>query len=344
MVNLAWPWLLILLPLPWLLKRLAPSARGSATDTVAAPILPIQSRLRGLPGVSPQGAGRRPWLTVVLAVAWALLVIALARPQHVGEATHVPITGRDLMLAVDISPSMEERDMILQGRPLNRLEALKVVMDDFIRQREGDRLGLLLFGSEPYIQAPLTFDHDTLRTLLSEAGLGMAGRATAIGDAIGLAVKRLRDRPQEHRVLVLLTDGANTAGNLTPEKATEIAADSNVRIHTIGIGSESTIQRGLFGSRRVNPSSNLDEALLQDIAGDTGGHYFRARNIEELQGIYQEIDRLEPLELEGKSWRPVTELYAWPAGAALALWLGGLSLARGRALLSLFNRGGGPTA
>ena len=344
MVNLAWPWLLVLLPLPWLLKRLAPGTRATTADTVAAPILPIQSRLRGLPGVSPQGTGRRPWLTVVLAVAWALLVIALARPQHVGEATQVPITGRDLMLAVDISPSMEERDMILQGRPLNRLEALKVVLDDFIRQREGDRLGLLLFGSEPYIQAPLTFDHDTLVTLLSEAGLGMAGRATAIGDAIGLAVKRLRERPQEHRVLVLLTDGANTAGNLTPEKATEIAADSNVRIHTIGIGSESTIQRGLFGSRRVNPSSNLDEALLQGIAGDTGGHYFRARNIKELQGIYQEIDRLEPLELEGKSWRPVTELYAWPAGAALALWLGGLGLARGRALLSLFNRGGGRKA
>ena len=135
------------------------------------------------------------WLTWLEWLIWPLLVVALARPQHTGEATHVPITGRDLMLAVDISPSMEERDMILQGRPLNRLEALKVVLDDFILQREGDRLGLLLFGSEPYIQAPLTFDHETLRTLLSEAGLGMAGRATAIGDAIGLAVKRLRERP-----------------------------------------------------------------------------------------------------------------------------------------------------
>ena len=333
MVSLAWPWLLVLLPLPWLLKKLLPS-RDSATETVAAPVMPIQARLQGLPGVSTRGVGRRRWLTVLLVLAWTLLVVALARPQHTGEATHVPITGRDLMLAVDISPSMEERDMILQGRPLNRLEALKVVLDDFILQREGDRLGLLLFGSEPYIQAPLTFDHETLRTLLSEAGLGMAGRATAIGDAIGLAVKRLRERPQEHRVLVLLTDGANTAGNLTPEKATEIAADSNVRIHTIGIGSESSIQRGLFGSRRVNPSSNLDEELLQDIASETGGQYFRARSIEELQGIYQEIDRLEPLELEGKPWRPVTELYAWPAGAALALWLGGLCLARSRTLFS----------
>lgn len=343
MVSLAWPWLLLLLPLPWLLKRLWPDHHAT-TAPVAAPILPIQSRLQGLPGVSQQGAARRRWLTLLLALAWALLVLALARPQHVGEAIHEPVTGRDLMLAVDISPSMEERDMVLGGRPLNRLEALKVVLDDFISQRQGDRLGLLLFGTEPYIQAPLTFDHETLRTLLSEAGLGMAGRATAIGDAIGLAVKHLRDRPQEHRVLILLTDGANTAGNLTPEKATEIAADSDVRIHTIGIGSESSIRQGVFGSRRVNPSSDLDEAQLQGIASDTGGRYFRARSIEQLQGIYQEIDRLEPLELEGKPWRPVTELYAWPAGAALALWLGGLVAGRSRTLAGLaIARGGRPT-
>lgn len=343
MVNLAWPWLLLMLPLPWLLTWLLPS-RASANEPVAAPVLPIQSRLREMPGVSQQQVSRRRWLSLLMALAWALLVVALARPQHVGEATHVPITGRDLMLAVDISPSMEERDMILGGRPLNRLEALKVVLDDFISHRQGDRLGLLLFGSEPYIQAPLTFDHDTLRTLLSEAGLGMAGRATAIGDAIGLAVKRLRERPQEHRVLVLLTDGANTAGNLTPEKAREIAADSNVRIHTIGIGSESGVRRGLFGSRQINPSSDLDEELLQTIAADTGGQYFRARSIEELQGIYQEIDRLEPLELEGKPWRPVTELYAWPAGLALAFWLGGLGLARGRRLATLGAGHGGTRA
>lgn len=341
MVNLAWPWLLFLIPLPWLLKRVIASPRAR-TEPVAAPVLPFQSRLQGMPGVGFQGAARRRWLDLLMAVAWSLLVVALTRPQHVGEATHVPVTGRDLMLAVDISPSMEERDMVLQGRSFNRLEALKVVLDDFISHRDGDRLGLLLFGSEPYIQAPLTFDHDTLRTLLSEAGLGMAGRNTAIGDAIGLAVKRLRDRPQEHRVLVLLTDGANTTGNLTPEKATEIAADSNVRIHTIGIGSDSALRHGVFGTRRVNPSSNLDEELLQGIADSTGGQYFRARSIEELQGIYQEIDRLEPLELEGKPWRPVTELYAWPAGAALLLWLGGLGMVRGRPYLRFptNNRGG----
>ncbi len=326
MVTLAWPWLLLLLPLPWLLHHLSPGRKG--TSAIRAPALPIQGRLAHLPGVSTQSQGSNRWLKLLLAVAWIMLVLALARPQHIGENTQMTVTGRDLMLAVDISPSMEERDMVLQGRVLNRLEALKVVLDDFIDRREGDRLGLLLFGTEPYMQAPLTFDHETLRTLLFEAGLGMAGRATAIGDAIGLAVKRLRERPQEHRVLILLTDGANTAGELSPQNARDLAAASNVRIHTIGIGAESAIRRGLFGIQRVNPSSDLDEALLRDIASATGGQYFRARSIEELQGIYQEIDRLEPMELEGRSWRPVTELYAWPAAMALALWLSGFGFTR----------------
>lgn len=336
MVSLAWPWLLLLLPLPWILKKLVTG--GSSTTAVAAPLLPLQARLRDLPGVSARGAPPRRWLRLLFLLAWLLLVVALARPQHVGENTRVPVSGRDLMLAVDISPSMEERDMVLRGRPMSRLEALKLVLEDFISNRRGDRLGLLLFGSEPYIQAPLTFDHQTLQTLLLEANLGMAGRATAIGDAIGLAVKRLRDRPQEHRVLVLLTDGANTAGNLSPDKAREIAAASGVRIHTIGIGADAAIRRGLFGRRQVNPSSNLDEGLLQDIADTTGGRYFRARNIEELQGIYQEIDRLEPLDLEGQVWRPVTDLYAWPAGASLALWLAALALSRGPSSLPLGRR------
>ena len=155
---------------------------------------------------------------------------------------------------------------------------------------------------------------------MREAGLGMAGRATAIGDAIGLATKRLRDRPKDQRVMVLLTDGANTAGEITPDKATEIATAAGIRIYTIGIGAESIVQRGLLGSRRVNPSRDLDESLLTRMAQQTGGEYFRARSLPELELIYERIDQLEPIELEGKYYRPVTELYAWPAGLAAALW------------------------
>jgi Ca-activated chloride channel family protein len=223
---------------------------------------------------------------------------------------------------------MEERDMILGNRRVDRLTAVKDVLNQFITRREGDRLGLLLFGTQPYIQAPLSFDHKTIRTLLDEARLGMAGRATAIGDAIGLAVKRLRDRPQEQRVLILLTDGANTAGEVTPEKAAEIAASAGVRIYTIGMGAESMVQEGFLGSRQINPSRDLDEDLLRQISQQTGGRYFRARSTPELEMIYETISQLEPIELDGNHYRPTIELFYWPAGLAAVLMI--LALLAGR--------------
>lgn len=316
MLTLAWPWLLLLLLLPLIVKWRKPG--GQSVD---APVLPVGHWLSDLPGVSRRGNAVPLWQQLLLFIMWTLLVIALARPQHVGEQVQMPVSGRDLMLVVDISPSMDEQDMVLQGRSINRLQAVKRVLDDFISRRQGDRLGLILFGTEPYVQAPLTFDLETVRTLMREAGLGMAGRATAIGDAVGLATKRLRDRPQDQRVVVLLTDGANTAGEITPDKATEIAAAASIRLYTIGIGAESMVQRGLLGSRRVNPSRDLDENLLTRMAQQTGGEYFRARSLPELELIYESIDQLEPIELEGKFYRPVTELYVWPAGLAVFLWL-----------------------
>ncbi len=316
MLSLAYPWLLLLALIP-LLMRL----RQRSAQSVEAPVFPVGHWLSDLPGVSRSGSRLPLWQQLVLLLIWLLLVVAIARPQHVGEQVQLPVSGRDLLLAVDISPSMDEQDMVIQGRSINRLQAVKRVLDDFIQRREGDRLGLLLFGTEPYIQAPLTFDGATVRTLLNEAGIGMAGRATAIGDALGLAVKRLRNRPQEQRVVILLTDGANTAGEIAPDKAAEIARAAGVRIYTIGIGAESMVQRGLLGSRRVNPSRDLDEELLKRIAQQTGGEYFRARSLPELELIYESINQLEPIELEGKHYRPVTELYVWPAGIAAVIWL-----------------------
>lgn len=316
MLTLAWPWVLVLVLIPLIVKWRKPG--GQSVD---APVLPVGHWLSDLPGVSRRGNAVPLWQQLLLFLMWTLLVIALARPQHVGEQVQMPVSGRDLMLVVDISPSMDEQDMVLQGRSINRLQAVKRVLDDFISRRQGDRLGLILFGTEPYVQAPLTFDLETVRTLMREAGLGMAGRATAIGDAVGLATKRLRDRPQDQRVVVLLTDGANTAGEITPDKATEIAAAASIRLYTIGIGAESMVQRGLLGSRRVNPSRDLDENLLTRMAQQTGGEYFRARSLPELELIYESIDQLEPIELEGKFYRPVTELYVWPAGLAVLLWL-----------------------
>ncbi|MTI97050.1 MAG: VWA domain-containing protein [Marinobacter adhaerens] len=327
MLTLAWPWVLVLVLLPLIVKWRKPG--GQSVD---APVLPVGHWLSDLPGVSRRGNAVPLWHQLLLFLMWTLLVIALARPQHVGEQVQMPVSGRDLMLVVDISPSMDEQDMVLQGRSINRLQAVKRVLDDFISRRQGDRLGLILFGTEPYVQAPLTFDLETVRTLMREAGLGMAGRATAIGDAVGLATKRLRDRPQDQRVVVLLTDGANTAGEITPDKATEIAAAASIRLYTIGIGAESMVQRGLLGSRRVNPSRDLDENLLTRMAQQTGGEYFRARSLPELELIYESIDQLEPIELEGKFYRPVTELYVWPAGLAVLLWLALFLVRHGHAL------------
>ena len=332
MLSLAYPWVLVLVALPLLLN-----ARKRRAPAVEAPVLPTGHWLSDLPGVSRSGSRKSLWQQLLLLVIWILLIVALARPQYVGEQVQLPVTGRDLLLAVDISPSMDEQDMVIQGRSINRLQAVKRVLHDFIERREGDRLGLLLFGTEPYIQAPLTFDLGTVRTLLDESGIGMAGRATAIGDAIGLAVKRLRDRPQEQRVVILLTDGANTAGEIPPDKATEIAKAAGVRIYTVGIGAESMVERGLLGSRRVNPSRDLDEGLLTRMAQQTGGQYFRARSLPELELIYESINQLEAIELEGKRYRPVTELYVWPAGLAVLIWL---TLQLGRALSLSRTRAG----
>lgn len=316
MMSLAYPWLLLLALLPALLM-----VRRHGKQAGDAPVIPVGHWLSGLPGVSSRGQATPRWRELLLLLAWLCLVVAIARPQHVGEQIQMPVSGRDLMLVVDISPSMDEKDMVLHGRGIDRLAAVKRVLDEFIDHREGDRLGLILFGTEPYVQAPLTFDRETVRTLLHESGIGMAGRATAIGDAIGLSVKRLRDRPQDQRVVVMLTDGANTAGQITPDKATEIAQAAGVRVYTVGIGADSMVQRGLMGTRRVNPSRDLDEDLLTRMAEQTGGRYFRARSLPELEMIYDSINQLEPIEQEGQFYRPVTELYVWPASAAIGLWL-----------------------
>jgi Ca-activated chloride channel family protein len=223
------------------------------------------------------------------------------------------------MLAVDLSDSMRTGDFKIAGKRVNRLQATKVVASQFIEQRRGDRLGLILFGTQAYLQAPLTFDSTTVNRLLQESAIGLAGERTAIGDAIGLAVKRLDLQSDNSRVLVLMTDGANTAGEVTPLKAAQIAAERDLRIYTIGIGADEQIESTWFGLRRSNPSAQLDEETLREIARLSGGRYFRARDSEELAKIYQLLDELEPMPRDTRNLRPVKSVFVWPLALSLAL-------------------------
>jgi Ca-activated chloride channel family protein len=250
------------------------------------------------------------------------------RPQLLAEQQSAPVTGRNLMLAVDLSGSMEAKDFELGGRTVDRLTATKAVAGDFIDRRAGDRMGLILFGERAYMQTPLTFDRETLKTLLFEAVIGLAGEKTAIGDAIALAVKHVKeaDAPSQQQVLVLLTDGANTAGSIPPLKAAELAAQVGLRIYTIGIGADRVMIDSLFGRRPVNPSADLDEATLTEIANQTGGAYFRARDTVALAEIYGQLDQLEPAADDEEGFRPRDDVFFWPAGlAALVLCLPGLA-------------------
>ncbi len=313
MLSWQWPLILLLLPLPFIVRWLSPTQ----TQSSAAIRVPFYQQLQNLQSETSASSRQSISGLLLLWLIWISLLIAAARPTWVGEPVSLPQERRDLMLAVDISGSMRERDMLVGSGYTNRITAVKAVVGDFIEKRSTDRLGLILFGQQGYLQTPLTYDGSTVRQQLEEAQLGFAGNATAIGDSIGLAIKRLRDRPADSRVLILLTDGANTAGT-DPAQAADIAAEANIRIHTVGVGADEITTKGFFGrERRVNPSTDLDEATLISIADKTGGQYFRARDPKELQQIYAEIDRLEPVPDE-QTFRPTRSLLHWPLSACLA--------------------------
>ncbi len=314
MIHFEWPWLLALLPLPLLVRWLLPARMTVEQAALKVPFLDDFS------DTETKAVAQHDKLPLLLAsIAWILLVVACTRPQWLGEPIEQAVSGRDLMMAVDLSGSMEVQDFFINKKPVDRLTAVKWVANDFINRRVGDRIGLILFGTQAYLQAPLTFDRKTVMTLLDEAYIGMADKDTAIGDAIGLAIKRLKNQPADSRVLILLTDGANTAGEVSPLKAAELAAANKLKIYTIGVGADEMIVRSFFGSRKVNPSADLDENTMVKIAESTGGRYFRARSSDELNNIYMLLDKLEPIEKDKQFFRPRTELFYWLLALALVL-------------------------
>ena len=313
MMHFVWPWAFALLPLPWLLRLLLPQSTNANTAALHVPYLKDFQVTSTSANISTNASR---WPLFIYALLWICLLSATARPQWIGDAIELPVSGRDLMLAIDLSGSM--------GQPFNhnfrsvtKLQATKAVAGNFIENRVGDRIGLVLFGDQAFLQSPLTFDRTTVRILLAEAFVNLAGKATAIGDAIGLVVKRFSEDKDENRVLILLTDGVNNAGEIKPRKAAELAAKKGLKIYTVGVGNRT--------------SRDLNEDTLRAIADATGGRYFRAHNIEELQEIYQLLDELEPVEKESQTYRPTWSLFYLPLSAAL-FFAGLLALAKWRSV------------
>ncbi|NKB47370.1 MAG: VWA domain-containing protein [Legionellales bacterium] len=317
MFEFAWPWLLIILPLPWLLYWWLPVARQPAPSALRVPffqdVLSLQPRQSIL--------SKRWQVHGLIRLIWINLVIAAAGPQWLGEPVTIPQAGRNIILAVDLSGSMAIQDMQVGRRPVDRLTIVKQAAREFIQQRKGDRLGLILFGTRAYVQTPLTFDHQTVERMLEDATIALPGPETAIGDAIGLAIKRLQKVPEQSRVLVLLTDGANNAGVSSPKQAAAIAAKNNIKIYTIGIGATRMVINTFFGPQTVNPSHDLDETMLQEISEQTGGMFFRAFDRQQLQQVYQSIHELEPVENDETTYRPIESWYSYPLATALLLSL-----------------------
>lgn len=315
MLSLEWPWVLLLLPLPLLVWYFVSPAHPRFGPALRLPFY------QELVDLEQQYAKVNNWYWWLAVIAWVLLVIAAARPQWLGEPIDLPMSGRDLLLAVDVSGSMQQQDYSVDNENVSRLDVVKMVAGRFIERRDGDRLGLILFGTRAYLQTPLTFDRATVQTMLQDAVIGLAGRDTAIGDAIALAVKRFLAMSQDERVLIVLTDGTNTAGTLAPLEAAKLAAQAKVRIYTIGIGGGVVGMNTPFGFLRQQ-ASDLDPETLKAIAKITGGRFFQATDTAQLEAIYAELDRLEPAIRDTRRFRPLQSLFMWPAGLALLLVFG----------------------
>ncbi|MFA0472930.1 VWA domain-containing protein [Vibrio sp. 10N.222.51.E8] len=305
-IEFVWWWMFFIAPLPLLVYLFSPKSESS--HVLRLPFLPEDSNTKTPSSRLPKA------LSVII---WLLLVTASARPVWYGEPVEFQPKHRDLMLVVDLSYSMSQEDMQFNGEYIDRLSAVKRVLSDFIERRKGDRVGLVLFADHAYLQTPLTLDRDTLSQQLNQAVLKLIGTQTAIGDGIGLATKTFVDSDAPQRVMILLSDGSNTAGVLDPLEAADIAKKYDATIYTVGVGAGEMMVKEFFMTRKVNTAQDLDERTLIEIAKRTGGQYFRARDSKELATIYDTINQLEPVTNATKIWRPQQEWFVWPLSAAM---------------------------
>jgi len=319
--SFAWPWIAVLLPLPLLVWKFWPRPRSSTDSYMygnrSTLLHPALGRLAStfVASRSLTHAGSRLQV-YTLALLWVALVTALMQPQWLEPYTEVRTEGYDLMLAVDTSRSMEALDFTVQGRQVTRMAVIKGVLGRFIDARAGDRIGIVVFGSQAYVLSPMTLDIEAVHSLVDAIVARMAGDGTAIGDAIGLGVKKLRERPEGSRILILVTDGENTEGSLPPLLAAKLAAHEGIRIYTIGVGSKGLVPF-LENGRMTQVKMEIDEELLRQVASATGGAYFRATDTDALEQIYRQIDALEKTEAESRSVMIPRSLYRWPLAVAL---------------------------
>lgn len=318
MIQIAYPWVFLAVLLPFIIYFFTPKAKEETPSALKVPF--FNELLRSFANVRNFGGGANlSWLKYLVCLIWLLLIVSASEIQWLGKPLPLPQTGRDLLMAIDLSGSMKTPDMVINNNTETRIDVVKQVASKFIGGRIGDRLGLILFGSQPYLQTPLTFDRKTVGQMLNDATVGIAGEQTAIGDAIGLAVKRLMEYPGNSKALILLTDGGNNAGVLTPLDAAKIAAKEHIKIYTIGIGAKQMQVQTMFGPQIVNPSSDLDIDSLKQIAAITGGEFFRAEDGNSLENVYAQINHLEPIKADSIIIRPITPLYPWSLGLALFL-------------------------
>jgi Ca-activated chloride channel family protein len=313
--------MIVLLGLPFLVRQFLPAAKHKNAPSAPEIFFPHVDRLKAVFQNRAQEKKSSRSYDLVLALLWLSLTLALMRPQLVDQFTPLGNAGYDLMLAVDLSGSMQSLDYTKNGEQISRLEIVKSVVSDFVAQRQGDRVGLVLFGSKAYLHVPLTLDTLSVRKMLNNAAAGEAGDTTAIGDAIGLAVLNLRDRPEKSRVIVLLTDGGDNASTIPPLAAAKLAQQYGIRIYTVGVGSKGLVPIPNADGQIVTAEFDLDENLLQKIADITGGSYFRAADTAALQKIYARINRLEKTQAGARSYVISRPLYRYPLGAALVLLL-----------------------
>ncbi|CAH0525828.1 hypothetical protein CTH30272_00743 [Allocatenococcus thiocycli] len=307
-IEFVWWWALILLPLPLLVYKLLPRESQQA-----------EIKLAYLPDNTHSNKPKQKLQKTLSIAIWTLLIIACARPVWFGDPIEFQPKYRDLMLVVDLSGSMQKEDMNLDGEFTDRLTAVKKVLSDFVAKRKGDRLGVVLFGDHAYLQTSLTADRQAVIQQINQTVIGLVGQSTAMGDGIGLGTKTFVDSNAPQRVMVLLSDGGNTAGVLDPIEAAEIAKKYNATIYTVGVGAGEMMVKEFFMTRKVDTAADLDEKTLTQIAEVTGGQYFRARDAEQLESIYETINQLEPVSSDTQTWRPQSEWFRYPLSAALGL-------------------------